>query len=129
MLKERWIPNVPRVSSINLFLNLLSRSVWNIFTLLRFTFTFAKAWVIRCASLFLPTRQFSNQIEYNVVVSDLTYVRVGMSWNYICVLVDLFNREIIGWRFTIFAIFDSLHLSTWGLYWTTDSLTLSLPVS
>ncbi len=32
-----------------------------------------------------------------MVVSDLTYVRVGMSWNYICVLIDLFNREIIGY--------------------------------
>ena len=42
-------------------------------------------------------RQFSNQTYRNVVVSDLTYVRVGMSWNYICVLVDLFNREIIGY--------------------------------
>lgn len=42
-------------------------------------------------------RQFNNQTEYNVVVSDLTYVRVGMSWNYICVLVDLFNCEIIGY--------------------------------
>lgn len=41
-------------------------------------------------------RQFSDQPFRNVVVSDLTYVRVGMSWNYICVLVDLFNREIIG---------------------------------
>ena len=27
-------------------------------------------------------RQFKNQPEYNVVVSDLTYVRVGMSWNW-----------------------------------------------
>ena len=26
----------------------------------------------------------------------MTYVRVGQSWNYICILVDLFNREIIG---------------------------------
>jgi len=41
-------------------------------------------------------RQFSKQSFRNVVVSDLTYVRVGMSWSYICVLVDLFNREIIG---------------------------------
>lgn len=41
-------------------------------------------------------REFNEQPEYNVVVSDLTYVRVGMSWNYICVLIDLFNREIIG---------------------------------
>lgn len=42
-------------------------------------------------------REFNNQPQYNVVVSDLTYVRVGMSWNYICVLVDLYNREIIGY--------------------------------
>lgn len=33
----------------------------------------------------------------HVVVSDLTYVRVGMNWHYICVLIDLFNREIIGY--------------------------------
>lgn len=42
-------------------------------------------------------RQFNQQPYRNIVVSDLTYVRVGMSWNYICVLVDLFNREIIGY--------------------------------
>lgn len=30
-------------------------------------------------------------------MSDLTYLRVGAGWNYICVLVDLFNREIIGY--------------------------------
>lgn len=42
-------------------------------------------------------REFDNQAYRNVVVSDLTYVRVGLHWNYICVLVDLFNREIIGY--------------------------------
>lgn len=42
-------------------------------------------------------RDFDNQPYMNAVVSDLTYVRVGMRWNYICVLVDLFNREIIGY--------------------------------
>lgn len=42
-------------------------------------------------------RKFYEQPYRNVVVSDLTYVRVGMNWNYICVLVDLFNREIIGY--------------------------------
>ena len=30
------------------------------------------------------------------MVSDLTYVRVNRKWNYVCLLVDLFNREIIG---------------------------------
>ena len=42
-------------------------------------------------------RQFQNQPYRNVVVSDLTYVRVGNHWNYICVLIDLFNREIVGY--------------------------------
>lgn len=42
-------------------------------------------------------RKFDEQPQHNVVVSDLTYVRVGNSWNYICLLIDLFNREIIGY--------------------------------
>jgi putative transposase len=41
-------------------------------------------------------RQFNEHPEYAAVVSDLTYVRVNYKWNYICLLVDLFNREIIG---------------------------------
>ena len=27
---------------------------------------------------------------------DLTYVRVGSAWCYVCLLVDLYNREIVG---------------------------------
>ena len=30
------------------------------------------------------------------MVSDLTYVKVKNKWHYLCVFVDLFNREIIG---------------------------------
>ena len=41
-------------------------------------------------------RQFHKETPLEAVVSDLTYVRVAGKWNYICVLVDLFNREIIG---------------------------------
>lgn len=44
----------------------------------------------------LVNRKFNEQPLLNIVVSDLTYVRVGLRWNYICVLVDLYNREIIG---------------------------------
>lgn len=39
---------------------------------------------------------FDKQEHLNVVASDLTYVRVNGHWNYICVLIDLYNREIIG---------------------------------
>jgi len=45
----------------------------------------------------LVNRQFNEQSPLNVEVSDLTYVRVGTGWNYVCVLIDLFNREIIGY--------------------------------
>lgn len=42
-------------------------------------------------------REFNTNEPYAVVVSDLTYVRVNKRWNYVCLLVDLFNREIIGY--------------------------------
>ena len=42
-------------------------------------------------------REFSGWHENEVIVSDLTYVKVQGQWCYICVLMDLFNREIVGW--------------------------------
>ena len=45
----------------------------------------------------IVNRKFDRKTELEVVVSDLTYVRVGNSWNYICTILDLFNREIIGY--------------------------------
>lgn len=42
-------------------------------------------------------REFQKESPLEAVVSDLTYVRVAGRWNYICLLIDLFNREIIGY--------------------------------
>lgn len=42
-------------------------------------------------------RDFNSRNHLEVVVSDLTYVNVNGKWNYICVLLDLYNREIIGY--------------------------------
>lgn len=41
-------------------------------------------------------REFNDRARKEVVVSDLTYVKVGNKWHYICILIDLHNREIIG---------------------------------
>ena len=41
-------------------------------------------------------REFKQDEQLKAIVSDLTYVRVDKKWHYICVFVDLFNREIIG---------------------------------
>ena len=66
----------------------------------RYTIAQFKPHVDRCnesKTANLVKRNFKHQEQLNVVVSDLTYVRVGMSWHYICILIDLFNREIIGY--------------------------------
>lgn len=45
----------------------------------------------------LLDRCFNRQRALDVVVSDLTYVRVNDTWCYICLVIDLWNREIVGW--------------------------------
>jgi transposase InsO family protein len=45
----------------------------------------------------LLDRKFNGQKRLAAVVSDLTYVRVGQKWQYACILLDLHNREIIGY--------------------------------
>lgn len=45
----------------------------------------------------IVNRNFDRDTQLEVIVSDLTYVRVGNKWNYICTIIDLFNREIIGY--------------------------------
>ena len=42
-------------------------------------------------------REFNREEKLDVVVSDLTYENVKGKWNYICVIIDLYNREIIGY--------------------------------
>jgi transposase InsO family protein len=43
------------------------------------------------------SRDFDDRDLHEVIVSDLTYVNVASVWHYICILIDLFNREIIGY--------------------------------
>ncbi|GAK10389.1 mobile element protein [Geomicrobium sp. JCM 19038] len=42
-------------------------------------------------------RSFTQEIERHSIVSDLTYTRVNGRWHYVCLLLDLYNREVIGW--------------------------------
>lgn len=45
----------------------------------------------------IVNREFTREQTLDVVVSDLTYINVNGKWNYICLILDLFNREIIGY--------------------------------
>lgn len=42
-------------------------------------------------------REFYPTEPRKFIVTDLTYVQVAGKWNYICLLIDLFNREIVGY--------------------------------
>ncbi|WP_095121570.1 IS3 family transposase [Streptococcus acidominimus] len=44
----------------------------------------------------LLARQFKQEKPLEALVTDLTYVRIGKRWAYVCLILDLFNREIIG---------------------------------
>ena len=43
-------------------------------------------------------RKFNDRKNLAVLVSDLTYVRVGNAWNYICLIINLYNRAIVGFQ-------------------------------
>ena len=42
-------------------------------------------------------RNFNDKKPLEVVVSDLTYVDINQQWHYICLLIELSHREIIGY--------------------------------
>jgi len=44
----------------------------------------------------IVAREFNGRAKYEVVVSDLTYVEIGRTWHYLCVLLDLCGRKILG---------------------------------
>ncbi len=44
----------------------------------------------------LLKRKFKADRPMQYLTSDLTYIKVGGKWHYICLIIDLFNREIVG---------------------------------
>ena len=45
----------------------------------------------------LLARRFEVDEPNRKWVSDITYIRVGRSWLYLAVVIDLFSRKVIGW--------------------------------
>jgi len=45
----------------------------------------------------IVARSFNNRKPLEVVASDLTYVKVGGQYHYICLLLDMAGRDIIGY--------------------------------
>ncbi len=49
------------------------------------------------ASPDLVQRNFNPAKPDQVWVSDLTYIRTRSGWLYLCIILDLFSRKVIGW--------------------------------
>ncbi|KRB59900.1 integrase [Flavobacterium sp. Root186] len=45
----------------------------------------------------LLNQDFKVKKENEVWVSDITYVRTGQGWLYLTIVIDLFDRKVIGW--------------------------------
>ena len=45
----------------------------------------------------LVSRNFKVDKPNKVWVSDITYIKAFSGWLYFCVIIDLYNREVIGW--------------------------------
>lgn len=45
----------------------------------------------------LLVREFDVDAPDKVWVGDITYIRMGENWNYLATVIDLFNRQIVGW--------------------------------
>ncbi len=45
----------------------------------------------------MVNREFDNRDKLKITVNNLTYVRVGSKRNYVCILIVLANRELIGY--------------------------------
>lgn len=56
----------------------------------------ARAGASRSSMPNIVSQVFSGYGPRTHICSDLTYVRVGGRWSYVCLLVDLYNREIVG---------------------------------
>lgn len=43
-------------------------------------------------------QQFTQNAPNLVWVSDITYIKAGGKWYYLCVVMDLYSRKIIAWH-------------------------------
>lgn len=47
----------------------------------------------------LLNQNFRTQKKNEVWVADMTYIRAGFKWTYLAVVIDLYNREPVGWAY------------------------------
>lgn len=71
-------------------------------------------------SLVVPNtlaREFEVNAPYKVWVTDFTYIRTHEGWLYLAIVLDLFNRQVIGWSMKnnprAELVIDALMMAIW----------------
>jgi transposase InsO family protein len=63
----------------------------------------------------LLARNFTPEVPNRVWTGDITYIQTGEGWLYLAIVLDLFNREIVGWsikpRMTADIVTDALTMA------------------
>jgi transposase InsO family protein len=63
----------------------------------------------------LLARQFTPEAQNRVWTGDITYIQTSEGWMYLAIVLDLFNREVIGWsikpRMTADIVTDALTMA------------------
>ena len=60
-------------------------------------------------------RQFTVSRENQVWVSDITYIETSKGWTYLTVIIDLFDRKVIGWSMSENLTAEATIIEAWWM--------------
>lgn len=60
-------------------------------------------------------REFSVKISGEVWVSDITYIRTSKGWLYLTVIIDLFDRNVVGWAMSKGLSTEETTIAAWRM--------------
>jgi transposase InsO family protein len=74
----------------------------------------------------LLNQNFNVDRENQVWVSDMTYIATKQGWMYLTVIIDLFNRKVVGWSFSKDLTTDNTIISAWKMAVSRNQITKDL---
>lgn len=74
----------------------------------------------------LLNRNFHVERVNQVWVSDITYIRTNQGWLYLTVIIDLFNRKIVGWSMSSDMSAYNTSIAAWKMAVTNNEISKEL---
>ncbi len=74
----------------------------------------------------LLNQNFNVDRENQVWVSDMTYISTKQGWMYLTVIIDLFNRKVVGWSFSKDLTTENTIITAWRMAVNRNEITKEL---